>query len=89
MITPYPIAQKIIKVGNSLAVTLPIAFTKQHQLKSGASVFSKAVNGEIRYSFHQPAATMYQELDDQEFVKLAKYVEIRYKKVLQKLADHP
>lgn len=82
-------AQRIIKVGNSLAVTLPRQFAKQHQLKAGAPVFSKAVDGEIQYSIREPAASAYHEIDDQEFVRIIKNVEARYGNVLQKLASLP
>ena len=45
-----PIAHKIIKVGNSLAVTLPNEFVKRHRLKAGGVAFSQSVNGEIKYA---------------------------------------
>lgn len=89
MTSSFPVTQKIIKVGNSLAVTLPRSFAKQHRLRAGSSVFSKSADGEIRYSVKQPQVTEYQEISDQEFIELLKDVESRYKNVLQKLANLP
>ena len=45
-----PIAHKIIKVGNSLAVTLPNEFVKRHRLRLAGVAFSQSVNGEIKYA---------------------------------------
>lgn len=85
----FPTTQKIIKVGNSLAVTLPRSFAKQYRLQAGSPVFSKSIDDEIHYSVKKPQVTEYKEISDQEFIELLKDVESRYKNVLQKLANLP
>lgn len=89
MITPVLPPQKIMKVGNSLAVTLPNQFVRRHHLKAGKSVFPRSLDGEIKFAVKQPRSTEYQEIGDREFVKLMKDVELRYGNVLQKLANLP
>lgn len=46
-------------------------------------------DGNIQFSIKMPRATAYEEVDDQEFVKLTRDVELRYGNVLQKLANLP
>lgn len=89
MIAPVLPPQKIMKVGNSFAVTIPRPFMKKHQLKAGSAVFPKMSDGDIQFSIKIPRATAYEEVDDQEFVTLSKDVELRYGNVLKKLANLP
>ena len=84
-----PIAHKIIKVGNSLAVTLPNEFVKRHRLKAGGVTFSQSVNGEIKYATSKGKSTDYQGISDEEFSKLIIRVESIYGEALEKLAKLP
>ena len=52
-------AHKIIQVGNSLGVTLPWDFASSNKLKSGMKVYSKAVDGEIKYIVKEPKLSAY------------------------------
>lgn len=80
---------KIIQVGNSLAVTIPHQFVKEHRLKVGKSAFPRSSDGEITYSVMQPNTTEYHAVDDREFMALLRDVELRYGNVLKKLANLP
>jgi antitoxin component of MazEF toxin-antitoxin module len=84
-----PVAHKIIKVGNSLAVTLPNDFVKRHRLKAGGVAFSQSVNGEIKYATSKGKTTDYQRISDEEFSRLVLRVESVYGEALKKLAKLP
>ena len=84
-----PIAHKIIRVGNSLAVTLPTDFVKRHRLKAGGTTFSQWVNGEIKDATSRGKATDYQRIPDEEFSRLILRVESIYGDALEKLAKLP
>lgn len=87
MITP--VTHKIIKVGNSLAVTLPNDFVKRHRLKAGGVAFSQSVNGEIKYATSNGKRTDYQRISDEDFSRLILRVESVYGEALKRLAKLP
>ena len=77
----------VLKVGNSLGTTFPIEFVKEHNLKVGDKVAITRQNGVITYSPEYTKETKYQNVTDQEFMKLLKEVEFEYGDVLDKLAN--
>ena len=78
--------QSVIKVGNSLGVTLPKEFVVKNKVKSGSKVAVVHSNGSITFSSNLPLATKYEAISDPEFFELIKEVESRYGKALDDLA---
>lgn len=78
--------QKIIKVGNSAALTLPIQFLKEANLKIGDEM-TVETNGKLKYVIAKP-----KKLGDQvssltpEFKEWLDNFMVEYKPILKKLA---
>lgn len=81
--------QKVLKIGNSLGVTLPKEFTVKNKIKSGSKIAVVHSNGEITYSQKIPKKTEYQVVSDREFFKIAGEVDKKYSKALSELANLP
>ncbi len=81
--------QKVLKLGNSLGVTLPRDFVVKNKIKSGSHVAVLASNGSITFSTNVPEASKYEMIADNEFTQLVKEVESRYKNALDELAHLP
>jgi putative addiction module antidote len=81
--------QKVLKIGNSLGVTLPKEFTIKNKIKSGSKIAVVHSNGEITFSPKIPKNTEYEIVDDKEFFKIANEVDKKYSKALSKLANLP
>ncbi len=78
--------QKVLKIGNSLGVTLPKEFTIKNKIKSGSKIAVVHSNGEITFSPKIPKNTRYEVVDDKEFFGLVKDVESKYGDLLDELA---
>jgi len=74
--------QKVIKVGNSLGVTLPREFVVKNKIKRGTLVSAA-------FSTPVSEASKYEMVADGEFTKLIKEVDLRYGPALGELADLP
>lgn len=79
--------QKVLKVGNSLGVTLPAAFVSKNTVKSGSQVAVTHSNGSITFSTRIVESTIYEPIEDREFFDLVKEVEAKYAKALDELAN--
>ena len=79
--------QKVLKVGNSLGVTLPADFVSKHTVKSGSQVGVVQHNGSITFSTRISKSTSYEPIEDREFFDLVKEVELKYKGALDELAN--
>lgn len=79
--------QKVLKVGNSLGVTLPRDFVFKNKIKHGSQVAVDRGNGSITFSTKAPNPTKYEQVSDKEFIDLIKEVESRYKNALDELAN--
>ena len=78
--------QKVLKIGNSLGVTLPKEFTVKNKIKSGSKIAVTHSNGEITYSQKIPKNTEYETVSDKEFIASVKDVESKYGGLLDELA---
>jgi len=74
--------QKVIKVGNSLGVTLPREFVVKNKIKRGTLVSAA-------FSTPVSEASKYEMVADGEFTELIKEVDSRYGPALEELADLP
>lgn len=83
------VTHKVIQVGNSLGVTLPLSFASSHKLKPGMKVYSQATDGEIKYVVKEPKTSTYCGISDNELLKLIRDVESRYGGVLEELSKLP
>ena len=81
------IQQKILTIGNSLGVTFPREFVEKNGIKPGGSVAITHSNGSITYTTNLPKETVYDEIPDEEFFKLVKEVDFKYKDALDELAN--
>lgn len=80
---------KVLKIGNSYGATFPRDFVVRNKIKAGVVVESNGSNGSITYSTKVPKKTEYETISDQEFFKLAKDVDKKYKMALDELANLP
>jgi antitoxin component of MazEF toxin-antitoxin module len=80
---------KVLKIGNSYGVTFPRDFVVRNKIKAGIQVDSSGANGSITFSTKLPKNTGYEAISDQEFFKLAKEVDQKYKSALDELANLP
>lgn len=78
--------KKVLKVGNSLGVTFPKSFVDTHKLKQGDKISITHTNGSLIYSVNIPNETEYQTVNDEEFFRIVKKVDLKYKKALDELA---
>lgn len=74
--------QKVIKVGNSLGVTLPRQFVVKNKIKRGSFISAA-------FSTPVTEASKYERVADREFTDLIKEVDSRYGPALEELADLP
>ncbi len=81
--------QKVLKIGNSLGVTLPRKFVVKNRIKDGAEISVIHSNGTITFSPKIPKSTEYEVIGDREFFEIAKEVDIKYSKALDELANLP
>jgi putative addiction module antidote len=81
--------QKVLKIGNSLGVTLPNDFVEKNKIKGGSKISVIHSNGSITYSSHIPESTKYEAVSDIEFLDIVKEVESKYKSALDELAKLP
>jgi len=79
--------QKVLKIGNSLGVTLPREFVVKNEIKDGAEISVIHSNGTITYSPKIPKSTEYETVSDKEFFKLVKEVDVKYGRALSELAN--
>lgn len=79
--------QKILKIGNSLGVTLPQDFVSKYKIEPGSKIERVQNNGSITYSTRLPRTTKYEAISDSEFLSCIKEVESRYKNALDELAN--
>lgn len=81
--------QKVLKIGNSLGVTLPSDFVEKNKIKGGSEISVIHSNGSITYSSHIPESTKYEAVSDEEFLDVVKEIESKYKGALDDLAKLP
>jgi putative addiction module antidote len=81
--------QKVLKIGNSLGVTLPKDYVKKNHIKSGSRISVVHSNGSITYSNHVSEPTKYEAIADKEFLDIVKEVDSKYKTALDDLAKLP
>jgi putative addiction module antidote len=81
--------QKVLKIGNSLGVTLPNDFVEKNKIKGGSKISVIHSNSSITYSSHIPESTKYETVSDTEFLDIVKEVESKYKDALDELAKLP
>ncbi len=79
--------QKVLKIGNSLGVTLPREFVVKNKIKDGAEISVVHSNGTITFSPKIPKSTEYEVMEDNELFGLIKDVESRYGDMLDELAE--
>ena len=79
--------QKVLKIGNSLGVTLPRDFVVKNKIKDGAEISVIHSNGTITYSPKIPKSTDYDVLSDKEFLDSVRDVESKYGDMLDELAN--
>ncbi|KKR85944.1 MAG: hypothetical protein UU32_C0026G0008 [Candidatus Woesebacteria bacterium GW2011_GWB1_41_10] len=77
----------VLKIGNSYGVTFPRDFVVRNKIRAGIKVDSDDSNGSITFSTRIPKKTSHEAVSDQEFFKLAKEVDQKYKKALDELAN--
>ncbi len=80
------LTQTVVKIGNSLGVTLPSEFVTKNKVKAGAKIAVTHSNGSITYSPRIPKSTHYEAATDDEWFKLIKEVEKNYGNALDELA---
>ena len=78
--------QKVLKIGNSLGVTLPRDFVVKNKIKDGAEISVVHSNGMITFSPKIPKSTKYEVVSNKDFFDLVKKVETKYGDVLEELA---
>jgi len=81
--------QKVLKIGNSLGVTLPREFVIKNKIKNGAEISVIHSNGNITFSPKIPKHTSYETVSDKEFFSLVREVDKKYSKALDELANLP
>ena len=81
--------QKVIKIGNSIGITLPKKFVTQNKIKPGNQISLTQTNGGLTLTTRLPKETSYQQIPDQQFQELIKEVETRYGPALDELAHLP
>jgi putative addiction module antidote len=81
--------QKVLKIGNSLGVTLPKEFTVKNKIKNGSKIAVVHSNGEITFSPKIPKNTDYQTASDKEFSEITNEVDKKYSRALDELANLP
>jgi len=81
--------QKILKIGNSLGVTLPREFVIMNKIKDGVKVLVTYSDDEITYSAKASKITSYEKVSDKEFFDLVRDVDKKYSKALDELANLP
>jgi len=74
--------QRVLRIGNSLGVTLPREFVVKNKIKKG-SVISASFSAKI------PEVSKYEAISDKEFAELVKEVDSQYGPALEELADLP
>lgn len=79
--------QKIIKVGNSLAITLPVSFVKEGNIKAGAEVIVEQ-NAAYKTLYVKPASAKYSKSKlTPEFYEWLDDISKKYKDVIKELAN--
>lgn len=78
---------QVLKIGNSLGVTFPKEFVNRNKIKAGTKVQDNHSNGSITYFTNVSKPTKYETVNDREFLKVVKEVELRYRKALEELAN--
>lgn len=81
--------QKVLRIGNSLGVTLPSDFVEKNKIKGGSEISVIHSNDSITYSSHVPKSTNYEAVSDSEFLDIVKEVDSKYKVALDDLAKLP
>lgn len=81
--------QKVLKIGNSLGVTLPREFVVKNRIQDGAQISVVHSNGTITFSPNIPKNTIYETASDKEFFKIAMDVDSKYSEALDELANLP
>lgn len=81
--------QKVLKIGNSLGVTLPREFVVKNKIKDGVQISVVHSNGTITFSPKIPKSTSYKAVSDREFFDLVREVDKKYGKALDELANLP
>ena len=80
---------KVLKIGNSYGATFPRDFVVRNKIKAGVTIESNDSDGSITFSTKIPKTVNYEAASDQEFFKLVKEVDLKYKKALDELARLP
>ena len=78
--------QNVLKVGNSLGVTLPKSFVDRNKVKPGMKINVDSIDSSVTFSTKIPKSTKYETITDIEFLEAAKEVESKYKNALDELA---
>jgi antitoxin component of MazEF toxin-antitoxin module len=81
--------QKVLKIGNSLGVTLPREFVVKNKIRDGIEISVVHSNGTITFSPKIPKNTNYKTVSDKEFFKLAREVDKKYTNALDELSKLP
>ena len=81
--------QKVLKIGNSLGVTLPKGFVDKNKVKEGARISVVHTNGTITFSPKIPKSTEYEEVSDKKLFEVVQKVDKLYSKALDELANLP
>lgn len=79
--------QKVLKIGNSLGVTLPKSFVEKNKIRTGMEIDVNHNNGSVTFSTKIPKSTQYEAISDKEFLDTIKEVESKYKNALDQLAQ--
>lgn len=77
--------QKIIRVGNSLAVTLPASFVKEGNIKAGAEVIVEQ-NAQYKTLYVKPVSAKQTSKLTPEFFEWLENISKEYKDVIKELA---
>lgn len=77
----------VIKVGNSLGVTLPKEFVVKNKVKKGSKITVVHSKGSITFSVNKPKKTEYDTVTDKDFLATIQEVELQYGTALDKLAN--
>ena len=81
--------QKVLKIGNSLGVTLPREFVVKNKIKDGAEIAVVHSKGTITFSPNIPQGTVYETVSDKEFFDIVREVDQEYSVALDELANLP
>lgn len=77
--------QKIIRAGNSLAITLPASFVKEGKIKAGDEVIVEQ-NAKYKTLYVKPASAKYAPKLTPEFYEWLDAISKKYKDVIKELA---